>query len=78
MMGVFAEFERSMIQERIHAGLARARKEGKRLGRPKVSQETERAILAARAEGKSYDKIMAELGVGKSTVRRVVAEAGSE
>ncbi len=78
MMGVFAEFERAMIQERIHAGLARARKEGKRLGRPKVSQETERAILAARAEGKSYDKIMAELGVGKSTVRRVVAEAGSE
>ncbi len=77
MMGVFAEFERSMIQERIHAGLARARKEGKRLGRPKVSQETERAILAARAEGKSYDKIMAKLGVGKSTVQRVIAEAES-
>ena len=35
MMGVFAEFERAMIQERIHAGLARARKEGKRLGRPR-------------------------------------------
>ena len=33
MMGVFAEFERAMIQERIHAGLARARAEGKRLGR---------------------------------------------
>ena len=74
MMGVFAEFERSMIQERIHAGLARARKEGKRLGRPRVSEATVKAILAARAEGKSYDKIMAELGVGKSTVRRVVEE----
>ena len=36
MMGVFAEFERTMIQERVHAGLARARKEGKRLGRPRV------------------------------------------
>jgi DNA invertase Pin-like site-specific DNA recombinase len=34
MMGVFAEFERSMIQERVRAGLARARSEGKRLGRP--------------------------------------------
>ncbi len=77
MMGVFAEFERSMIQERIHAGLARARKQGKRLGRPKVSQKTERAILAARAEGKSFNKIMAELGVGKSTVQRVIAEAES-
>jgi DNA invertase Pin-like site-specific DNA recombinase len=35
MMGVFAEFERSMIQERVRAGLARARSEGKRLGRPR-------------------------------------------
>ena len=64
-----------MIQERVHAGLARARKEGKRLGRPRVSSETERAILAARAEGKSYNTIMAELGVGKSTVQRVVEES---
>jgi DNA invertase Pin-like site-specific DNA recombinase len=33
MMGVFAEFERAMIRERVMAGLARARKEGTRLGR---------------------------------------------
>src|SRR6266568_5992114 len=36
MMGVFAEFERSIIQDRIHAGLARARAQGKRLGRPSI------------------------------------------
>jgi DNA invertase Pin-like site-specific DNA recombinase len=36
MMGVFAEFERAMIQERVRAGLARARSEGKRLGRPRI------------------------------------------
>ena len=36
MMGVFAEFERAMIQERVRAGLARARSEGKRLGRPPI------------------------------------------
>jgi DNA invertase Pin-like site-specific DNA recombinase len=35
MMGVFAEFERAMIQERVRAGLARARSEGKQLGRPR-------------------------------------------
>jgi DNA invertase Pin-like site-specific DNA recombinase len=35
MMGVFAEFERAMIQERVRAGLARAKAEGKQLGRPK-------------------------------------------
>src|SRR5215813_13544378 len=37
MMGVFAEFERAMIQERVRAGLARARDEGKRLGRPPIA-----------------------------------------
>ena len=75
MMGVFAEFERAMIQERVHAGLARARKEGKRLGRPKVAKATEQAILAARAEGKAINRIATDLGVGSSTVRRVIAEA---
>ena len=51
MLGVFAEFERSMIQDRIHAGLSRARKQKKRLGCPRVRYTTERAIRAARAEG---------------------------
>ena len=41
MMGVFAEFERAMIQERVRAGLARARSEGKRLGRPRIAPELE-------------------------------------
>src|ERR1700724_1924428 len=41
MMGVFAEFERSMIQERVRAGLARAKSEGKRLGRPPIAPELE-------------------------------------
>ena len=36
MLGVFAEFERSMIQNRVKAGLERAKKSGKRLGRPKI------------------------------------------
>ncbi len=64
-----------MIQERVHAGLARARKEGKRLGRPKVAKKTERAILAARASGKGINRIATDLSVGSSTVRRVIAEA---
>jgi DNA invertase Pin-like site-specific DNA recombinase len=41
MMGVFAEFERAMIQERVRAGLARAKSEGKRLGRPTIPAKTE-------------------------------------
>jgi DNA invertase Pin-like site-specific DNA recombinase len=49
MMGVFAEFERAMIQERVRAGLKRAVAEGTKLGRPKIADKTERAIRAALA-----------------------------
>ncbi len=78
MMGVFAEFERTMIQERIHAGLARAKthgtKSGKPAGHPKINDKKRRAILAARKTGKGINKIARELGVGSSTVQRVLAE----
>src|SRR5215475_5053385 len=47
MMGVFAEFERAMIQERVRAGLRRAVSEGKRLGRPRIAPELEDAIRKA-------------------------------
>jgi DNA invertase Pin-like site-specific DNA recombinase len=73
MVGVFAEFERAMIQERVRAGLARARKEGKILGRPKVSAEIEGKIRDARGKGFGILRIAKTLGVGVSTVQRVVA-----
>src|SRR5207244_8602340 len=44
MLGVFAEFERAMIQERVRAGLARAKAEGKALGRPPLPEKTELAV----------------------------------
>ena len=47
MMGVFAEFERAMIAERVRAGLRRAKDEGKQLGRPRIAPELEKRILAA-------------------------------
>jgi hypothetical protein len=46
-MGVFAEFERAMIQERVRAGLARAKDVGKTFGQPKTAPTTEKAIRAA-------------------------------
>jgi DNA invertase Pin-like site-specific DNA recombinase len=73
MMGVFAEFEREIIRERVNAGLARAKAEGKRLGRPKVAPEIERAIKKARARGMGMLKIARELGIGSGTVQRVLA-----
>ena len=72
MCGVFAEFERSIIRERIGAGLARARANGKRLGRPKVDPEIEEAIRQALAKhDKGMRKIAREMGVGVSVVQRV-------
>jgi DNA invertase Pin-like site-specific DNA recombinase len=73
MMGVFAEFERAMIQERIRAGLARAREQGKILGRRRVDQKTEDAIRTSLAGGKGILKVCRELRVGSSTVQRVRA-----
>ena len=72
MAGVFAEFERSMIQERVKAGLERARAQGKVLGRPKVSSRVEARICKERTAGKGILKIAKELGVGTSVVQRVV------
>jgi len=75
MMGVFAEFERAMIQERVKAGLRRAKAQGKTLGRPKVAAMVEQAVLAARADGTGKRKIAKQLGIGVSTVNRIIAEA---
>jgi DNA invertase Pin-like site-specific DNA recombinase len=75
MLGVFAEFERSMIQERVRAGLARARAKGTRLGRPTVDTKIEVAIRKARDAGHGKLRIARELGIGVSTVQRVLKEA---
>jgi len=71
MMGVFAEFERAMIVERTLAGLAKARAQGKVLGRPKVSEKVEGAVRAALAEGKGILKIARSIGCGVGTVQRI-------
>ena len=73
MMGVFAEFERSMIQERARAGLRRAKDEGKQLGRPKIDADLERAILAdlRKKDRRGVRAIAAAHGVAVNTVQRI-------
>ena len=66
MMGVFAEFERAIIQERVRAGLARAREAGTRLGRPTVRI---REIRQLKATGMGLRRIAREVGVGTSVVQ---------
>ena len=71
--GAFAEFERSMIRQRVHAGLRRAVAKGKRLGRPPIKPELEERIREALKGGLSIRKTAAKFGVNKSTVQRVEA-----
>jgi DNA invertase Pin-like site-specific DNA recombinase len=75
MAGVFAEFGRSMIQERVRAGLERAKEQDKVLGRPKVSARTESLIRQKRKQGMGILKIAREVGVGTSVVQRVLTGA---
>lgn len=72
--GVFAQLERKIIQERVRAGLERAKANGKTLGRPRVPHETEAAILRHRAEGWGKKRIARALGCGVGTVGRVLRE----
>lgn len=69
VLGAVAELERSLIVERVRAGLRNARVKGKRLGRPRVLVDAAR-IKALRSKGLSWAKIGEELGVGEGTVRR--------
>jgi DNA invertase Pin-like site-specific DNA recombinase len=76
MCGVFAEFERSLIVERVNAGLARARAKGTRsgrpFGRPRVDAEKEERVRAMRLEGHGKRRIARAVGVGISVVQRVL------
>ena len=79
MTGAFAEFERSMIQARIHAGLKRAVANGKTLGRKPVEDTAEGAAKAAEARkalarGIGINRVAALVGLSNSTVQRIKAE----
>ena len=71
MLGVFAEFERAIIVERVRAGISRAKAQGTHCGRPRINGKTEQAIRAALAEGHGIRKVARECGVGVSVVQRV-------
>jgi DNA invertase Pin-like site-specific DNA recombinase len=78
MCGVFAEFERAMIQERVKAGLSRARAQGKRLGRPNVAPSVVSKVKSHRRKGQGILSIAKELGIGTGTVQRIVSAAKRE
>jgi hypothetical protein len=72
--GAFAEFERSMIRQRVHAGLKRAVEAGKTLGRPRISEKLEKRIEDQLRAGKGILKVAHEVGVGHGTVERIARD----
>ena len=72
--GAFAEFERTIIRQRIKAGLKRAVAQGVKLGRPKINSATERKVRQQLASGGGILKLAKSLGIGTGTVQRIANE----
>jgi DNA invertase Pin-like site-specific DNA recombinase len=78
MIAVFAEFERNLIRERTKAGLEAARKKGHKGGRPPLTQSQKNQIIKLFEAGERANDIAKEYGIGRSTVYKVVNEAGQK
>ena len=76
MCGVFAEFERGMIRERVIAGQSRAKLQGKHIGRPtNLNNELVNSIKQMKEQGVGIRKIAKNLSVGVGTIYKVLKEA---
>lgn len=73
LWAVFAAFEREILQERVRAGLAHARQNGKRLGRPITAATKAGAVRARHRAGVSKAEIARRLHIGRTSVRRIWA-----
>jgi len=73
VLGAVAELERSLIVERVKAGLRNAKAKGKRLGRPKRVVDARR-VAVLRAQGAGWKRIAAEMGIGVGTLYRLARE----
>lgn len=75
MLAVFAEFERSIIQERTRSGLESARKRGNTGGRPALDDKTKKHIISLFEAKHSATDIAKEYGIARSTVYKVINES---
>ncbi len=71
MLGVFAEFERSLIRERVIAGISRAKASGKRLGRKPIENAKAETVRTHLSQGRGIRRIARDLGIGVGTVIRI-------
>jgi DNA invertase Pin-like site-specific DNA recombinase len=73
LLAVFAAFEREILQERVRAGLAHARQNGKRLGRPATAAIHTAEIRKLHRGGISKSEIARQLNIGRTSIRRILA-----
>ena len=73
MLAVFAEFERDILRDRVKAGIAQARKEGRPHGRPPTVRKHAGEIETLFADGVSKRQIAARLSISRASVRRMLA-----
>jgi putative DNA-invertase from lambdoid prophage Rac len=75
LLGVFAEFEREILRERVKAGLAQARKKGQRLGRPLSAALLAPKVRQLVAQKVSQAEIARRLSIGRTSVRRILSSS---
>jgi DNA invertase Pin-like site-specific DNA recombinase len=73
MLAVFAEFEREVLRERVRAGIAQARREGRPHGRPRTAARKADDVRRLETGGVSHSEIARRLGIGRASVRRILA-----
>lgn len=78
MLAVFAEFERDILRDRVRAGIAQARKEGRPHGRPATARTKNEAIWNLAQAGLKPGGIADKLGISRTSVRRILAQAQVE
>jgi putative DNA-invertase from lambdoid prophage Rac len=77
LLSVFSQFEREIMRERIRAGLSYARLQGKRLGRPPTVAQNAAAVRKLFRQGISKSEIARRLEMGRTSVRRLLAQKKS-
>ena len=76
MLAIFAEFEREILRERVRAGIAQARKEGRPHGRPRTASLKADEVLRLKAERVGHSEIARRPGIGRTSVRRILRAVG--
>lgn len=74
LLAIFAEFEREILRERVKAGIAHARSKGTSHGRPATAKKRSDEIMSMFSKGISQSEISRRLGIGRTSVRRIINE----